>query len=243
MKKFLFLIALAAFIAGAAQAQKPNHLTAKEKRKGWRLLFDGKTTTGWHSYGRDTVSVKWTVVDGMIVFDSSRATTPAARGGDLTTNESFENFEFSVEWKVAKGSNSGLIFDIQEIGKYRSASDTGPEMQVLDNIDASDNKKENHLAGQLYDLAGGAATSKPNPVGEWNKATVIQNHGHLTLIFNGITTYDGQMLSPEWNAMVANSKFGKGKNYADWGKVAAGKIAFQQHPGSSSWRNVKIRVL
>jgi hypothetical protein len=243
MKKFLFLIALAAFIAGAVQAQKPNTLTAKEKRKGWRLLFDGKTTTGWHSYGRDTVSVKWTVVDGMIVFDSSRAATPAARGGDLTTNESFENFEFSVEWKVAKGSNSGLIFDIQEIGKYRSASDTGPEMQVLDNIDASDNKKENHLAGQLYDLAGGAATSKPNPVGEWNNARVIQKNGHLTLIFNGITTYDGQMFSPEWDAMVANSKFGKGKNYADWGKVAAGKIAFQQHPGSSSWRNVKIRVL
>ena len=116
-------------------------------------------------------------------------------------------------------------------------------MQVLDNIGASDNKKENHLAGQLYDLAGGAATSKPNPVGEWNKAVVIQNRGHLTLIFNGITTYDGQMFSPEWNEMVAKSKFGKGKNYADWGKVAAGKIAFQQHPGSSSWRNVKIRLL
>ena len=242
MKKFLFVMALSALFAGTAQAQKPNTLSAKEKRKGWRLLFDGKTTTGWHSYGRDTVSVKWMVVDGMIVFDSSRATTPAARGGDLTTNESFENFEFSVEWKVAKGSNSGLIFDIQEIGKYRSASDTGPEMQVLDNIDASDNKKENHLAGQLYDLAGGAATSKPNPVGEWNNARVIQKNGHLTLIFNGITTYDGQMGSPEWNEMVAKSKFSR-PNFADWGKVAAGKIAFQQHPGSSSWRNVKIRVL
>ena len=42
---------------------------------------------------------------------------------------------------------------------------------------------------------------------------------------------------------AVKSKFGKGKNYADWGKVAAGKIAFQQHPGSSSWRNVKIRLL
>lgn len=242
MKNFLFVMALSALFAVAAQAQKPNTLTAKEKRQGWRLLFDGKTTTGWHSYGRDTVSVKWMVMDGMIVFDSSMASTPAARGGDLTTNESFENFEFSVEWKVAKGSNSGIIFDIQEIGKYRSASDTGPEMQVLDNIDASDNKKENHLAGQLYDLAGGAATSKPNPVGEWNNARIIQKNGHLTLIFNGITTYDGQMGSPEWNEMVAKSKFSR-PNFADWGKVAAGKIAFQQHPGSSSWRNVKIRVL
>ena len=96
MKNFFTLIAFCVLLVSTALAQKPNHLTAKEKRQGWRLLFDGKTTKGWHSYGRDTVSVKWTVVDGMIVFDSSKALTPAARGGDLTTNESFENFENST---------------------------------------------------------------------------------------------------------------------------------------------------
>ena len=243
MKRIVTTLTLCALLAGAVYAQKPNTLTKKEKKAGWRLLFDGKTTKGWHTYGRDTVAVKWTVKDGMFVFDPSKALKPADVGGDITTNEEFTNFEFSVEWRVQKGSNSGIFFDIQEKrGQpgYGSTTASGPEMQVLDNIDASDNKIETHLAGQLYDMAGGLATSKPKPVGEWNNARIIQKDGHLTLIFNGITTYDGQIGSPEWNAMVAKSKFKNSKNFA---KVAGGRIAFQQHPGSSSWRNVKIRPL
>jgi hypothetical protein len=240
MKKILTVIALCVLVIGSAIAQKPNTLTKKEKKEGWKLLFDGKTTKGWHTYGRDTVGRKWTVKDGMFVFDPSKAVVPADAGGDITTNEEFTNFEFTVEWRVEKGSNSGIIFDIQEKPGLRSTTTSGPEMQVLDNIDASDNKIETHLAGQLYDMAGGLATSKPNPVGQWNNARIIQKDGHLTLIFNGVTTYDGQIGSPEWNAMVAKSKF---KSYANFAKVAGGKIAFQQHPGSSSWRNVKIRPL
>jgi opacity protein-like surface antigen len=243
MKRILTLLTLCALIASAAYAQKPNTLTKKEKKQGWRLLFDGKTTNGWHTYGRDTVGSKWTVKDGMFVFDPSKTGGLIASGGDITTNEEFTNFEFSVEWRVEKASNSGIIFNIQEkrgVPGYGSTTASGPEMQVLDNIDASDNKNETHLAGQLYDMAGGLATSKPKPVGEWNNARIIQKDGHLTLIFNGVTTYDGQIGSPEWNAMVARSKF---KNSTTFGKVAGGKIAFQQHPGSSSWRNVKIRPL
>ena len=240
MKRIITIVTLCVLIAGAAFAQKPNTLTKKEKKEGWRLLFDGKSTKGWHTYGRDTVGKQWTVKDGMFVFDPNRP--KAEDGGDITTNEEFTNFEFSVEWKVQKGSNSGIIFNIQEKKEpgYGSTTASGPEMQVLDNIDASDNKNETHLAGQLYDMAGGLATSKPKAVGEWNNARIIQKDGHLTLIFNGVTTYDGQIGSPEWNAMVAKSKF---KNSKTFGKVAGGRIAFQKHPGSSSWRNVKIRPL
>jgi hypothetical protein len=39
----------------------------------------------------------------------------------------------------------------------------GLEMQVLDNIGASDNKKENHLAGSLYDLIGKAGRFSTKP--------------------------------------------------------------------------------
>ena len=115
-------------------------------------------------------------------------------------------------------------------------------MQVLDNKDADDNKKQTHLAGCLYDLAGDTTVSKPNPIGEWNQVRLIQNKGHLTFWLNGIKTYDGQIGSDEWNALVANSKF-KNKVFSDFAKVAKGKIALQQHPGSSAWRNIKIRML
>jgi len=242
MKRIVTLLTVCALLTGAAYAQKPNTLTKKEKKAGWRLLFDGKTFKGWHTYLRDTVGSKWTIQDGAFVFDPTK---PRSGGGDIVTNEEFTNFEFSVDWKVAAKSNSGLIFDIQEKKEpgYGQTYASGPEMQVLDNIGADDNKKENHLAGQLYDIYGSAAMSKPKPVGEWNTAKIIQKNGHLTLIFNGITTFDGQLNSPEWDAMVAKSKFASVKSFPHFAKVAGGRIAFQEHPGSSSWRNVKIRPL
>ncbi len=238
MKKTLFFTVLV-LLGCAGMAQQPNTLTRKEKKEGWELLFDGKTTRGWHTYLRDTVGSKWQVKDGAIIFDPSQ---PQSGGGDIVTNKEYENYELNLEWKISKGGNSGIIFDIQEDPKYDATYLTGPEMQVLDNIDASDNKKQNHLAGCLYDMSGDATVSKPNPVGEWNHVRLIQNKGHLTFWLNGIQTYDGQIGSDEWNKMVANSKF-KSAGFSNFAKVARGKIALQQHPGSSAWRNIKIRML
>jgi hypothetical protein len=238
MKQLFIFIAFVSF-AMSAGAQKPNTLTRREKRQGWKLLFDGKTTQGWHTYLRDTVGSKWQVKNDVLIFDTSK---PRNGGGDIVTNEAFENFELHLEWKISKGGNSGIIFDIQEDPKYPATYVTGPEMQVLDNINASDNKKQNHLAGCLYDLWGDSTVSKPNTPGEWNQVVILQNKSHLTLKLNGITTYDGVIGSDEWNKLVAGSKF-NAKPYADYGKIARGKIALQQHPGSSEWRNIKIRGL
>lgn len=235
----MYLAALALFTQ-TAMAQTPNTLTKKEKKEGWKLLFDGKTTKGWHTYLRDTVGSKWQVKDGAIIFDPSK---PASGGGDIVTNAEYENYELNLEWKVAKGSNSGIIFDIQESPKHANTYETGPEMQVLDNINATDNKKQNHLAGCLYDMAGDSSVSKPRPVGEWNKVRIIQNKGHLTFYLNGIKTFEGQIGSDGWKNMIAHSKFANQKYFADFGKVAKGRIALQQHPGSSAWRNIKIKLL
>jgi hypothetical protein len=238
MKKTLIISALA-LASGFAMAQAPNTLTKKEKKEGWKLLFDGKTTKGWHTYLRDTVGSKWQIQDNALVFDPSQ---PASGGGDIVTNDIYENYELNLQWKVAKGSNSGIIFDVQEDPKYNATYLTGPEMQVLDNINAADNKKQNHLAGCLYDMSGDSTVSKPNPVGEWNQVRIIQDKGHLTFYLNGIKTFEGQIGSDEWNTMVSHSKFA-GKSFADFAKVAKGRIALQQHPGSSEWRNIKIRQL
>lgn len=238
MKKITIAIALGLF-CNAIIAQKPNTLTRKEQKDGWKLLFDGKTTDGWHTYLRDTVGSKWQIKDESLVFDPSK---PREGGGDIVTNAVYENFELQLEWKISKGGNSGIIFDIQEDPKYSATYLTGPEMQVLDNIGADDNKKQNHLAGCLYDLVGDSSVSKPHPVGEWNQAKIVQDKGHLTFWLNGIKTFEGQIGSEEWNRLVAGSKF-NGKSFVDFAKVSKGKIALQQHPGSSGWRNIKIRVL
>jgi hypothetical protein len=238
MNKIIIAIAFV-LISNAVIAQKPNTLTRKEKKEGWKLLFDGKTKEGWHTYLRDTVGSKWQVKDGSLVFDPSK---PKEGGGDIVTNGEYENFELRLEWKISKGGNSGIIFDIQENPKYQATYVTGPEMQVLDNIGADDNKKQNHLAGCLYDLSGDSTVSKPHPVGEWNQVRILQNKGHLTFFLNDIKTFEGQIGSEQWNQMVAGSKF-RGKAFADFAKVTKGKIALQQHPGFSEWRNIKIHVM
>jgi hypothetical protein len=239
MKKTLIIFTALAMMGSVSMAQAPNTLTRKEKKEGWKLLFDGKTTKGWHTYLRDTVGSKWQVKDGAIVFDPSK---PKEGGGDIVTNDVYENYELNLQWKISKGGNSGIIFDIQEDPKFNATYLTGPEMQVLDNIDADDNKKQNHLAGCLYDMSGDSTVSKPVPVGEWNQVRLIQNKGHLTFYLNGIKTFEGQIGSDEWNKMVAGSKFAN-PAFTNFAKVAKGKIALQQHPGSSQWRNIKIRQL
>ena len=87
-----------------------------------------------------------------------------------------------------------------------------------------------------------AGDTEPNP-GTKNRAAMLEQfaEGQVGML-NGITTYDGQIGSDEWNNLVAHSKFA-GKSFADFAKVAKGKISLQQHPGSSAWRNIKIREL
>src|SRR6202012_2055004 len=116
-----------------------------------------KDLKGWHSYHRDTVAANWIVKDGQIEYDR----THDRAGDDLVTDGVYENYELQLQWKISKGGNSGIIFDVQEDPKFDATYLTGPEMQVLDNIDAEHNKNPNHLAGCLYDMSGDASVSKP----------------------------------------------------------------------------------
>ncbi|MGI8584632.1 MAG: 3-keto-disaccharide hydrolase [Chitinophagaceae bacterium] len=222
----------------ALSATQINTLTRHEQNNGWKLLFDGKTTKGWHTYNRDTVSKNWKVIDGTLVANPKEKTTREME--DIVTNNQYENYELALEWRISEGGNSGIIFNIKEDPKFTNTYNTGLEMQILDNIKASDNKKETHLAGLLYDISGTAAMSKPKPVGEWNAARIIQKNGRLTFYFNGVKTFDGRHESEEWKNMIANSKFKTWENFALSPK---GKIAFQDHGHEVAFRNIKIKQL
>src|SRR5690606_6416671 len=126
-------------------------------------------------------------------------------------------------------------FSVKEDPKYRASYQTGIEMQVLDNISASDNKTPNHLAGTLYDLTGDASVSKPRPLGEWNEARIRKVNGRITLWLNGIQTADVQLGSPEWKAMLDNSKF---KTWEGFARYSKGKIALQDHGDVVAYRNI-----
>ncbi|MDB5091557.1 MAG: glycosyl hydrolase [Mucilaginibacter sp.] len=195
-------------------------------------LFDGKTTTGWHSYLK-TGPGAWKAVDGALQLD------PKAEGqGDLVTDKEYENYELSVTWKIAEGGNSGIIFGIHEDPSFNETYLTGIEMQVLDDQKASDNKKANHLAGSLYDLK--APSSAAKPAGEWNAIKIRKDNGQLTFWMNGTKTVDVKIGGPEWQELINNSKFKTWKSFATYPK---GHIALQDHGAVVSFKDITIKEL
>ena len=83
-----------------------NKLSRKEKKAGWTLLFDGKTTTGWRDAYKDTVpKASWKIVEGAMMVLPKREGETTGRG-DIVTNKLYSNFELSIDFKLTEGTNS-----------------------------------------------------------------------------------------------------------------------------------------
>jgi hypothetical protein len=226
MKKLLLAL-FVIFVSAQVNAQK------------WISLFDGKTTNGWHTYGKNEVGSLWQVADGAITLDPAHRTPNGS--GDIVTNESFNDFHLQLEWKISKNGNSGIIFFVQEDPKYKNTWFTGPEMQVLDNDGHDDGKIFKHRAGNLYDLIAGPEGAV-KAVGEWNLVDIINEKGTLTLKLNGIITAKTNLGDENWKELIKNSKFSKGES-PDFGKVFSGHIALQDHGNAVAFRNIRIQKL
>src|SRR5688500_1644153 len=118
--------------AGDAAAQPPNTLTDAEKKEGWKLLFDGKTMRGWRGYKMDKMPPGWSVENGALIRVKGGEGGKGAGGGDdIVTTESFTNFELSLEVKIVRNGNSGVLYHVSE--EPVTAWHYAPEVQVLDN--------------------------------------------------------------------------------------------------------------
>jgi uncharacterized protein YaiE (UPF0345 family) len=235
------LIAAAMLFSGAPGTHTNEATTAVVKKKGWVSLFDGKTTKGWHSYGKTTAGESWKVDDGALHLDaSSKADWQSKSGGDLVSDGEYENFHLKLDWKISKNGNSGIIFWIQDNpAKYKYVWHTGPEMQILDNDGHADGKINKHRAGNLYDLIAGKE-GVVKPVGEWNTAEVISYKGKLDLVLNGVTVVSTTFGDDNWKQLIAGSKF---KNMPDFAKIAKGHVALQDHGNDVWFRNIMIKQL
>lgn len=232
MKKY-FTLGLLIVAMGTSMAQSHNTLTAAEKKEGWKLLFDGQTTKGWHDYNKKTIGAMWKVSNGELWLD------PVNGAADITTDSEFENFELRLEWKIDSCGNSGIMFNVNESPAYKYGYYTGPEMQILHNDCHPDGKIVKHRAGNLYDLIASPTESVKGPK-EWNTVKIISNKGHLEFWLNDVKQVETTMYTPEWAAMLKESKFVK---YPDFGTFRKGRIQLQEH-GSRVWfRNIKIREL
>ena len=214
---------------GARAQASRNTLTPAERTAGWRLLFDGKTTTGWRGWKIDTLPSGWQVVDG--------ALTRVRRAADIITTEKFKNFELSLEWKIAPNGNSGIFYRASEDDDaiYWSA----PEMQVLDDAGHPDGQSRLTAAGSDYGLHPSPA-GVVQPAGQWNQVRLIVNGNHVEHWLNGVKVVEYELGSADWEARVKASKFAPHPHY---GRNPEGYIGLQEHDSWVAYRNIKIRVL
>jgi cytochrome c len=221
----------------ADEPAAPNTLSEEEKQAGWKLLFDGETTKGWRGYKMAEMPPGWGVRDGALVrIQGGEGGKGAGGGDDIITVDEYENFELSLEWKVVKTGNSGVIFHVTEDAV--TSWHTGPEMQILDNtVHPTRNTKQ--LAGACYDLYA-PASDVTRPVGEWNEARLLVDGKHVEHWLNGKKLLEYELDSEDWKSRVGSSKF---KDMAAFAKAKKGYICLQDHSEMIQFRDIKIRVI
>jgi hypothetical protein len=217
-----------------------NVLSAAEQSAGWQLLFDGRSTAGWHVYNKqDTKS--WAIDECSLKTTGTETNYGSDKRPDLVTDREFTNFELVVDWKGSKGGNSGIIYGIVEDPKYEAPWMTGPEYQLLDDAGFARKVEPYQKAGSNYGMqAPDEATKILKPIGEWNTTRIVVKGTHVEHWLNGRKIVEFERWTPAWKA---ERDAGKWKDYPDYGMAKAGRIALQDH-GSVFWfRNVKIRPL
>lgn len=222
---------------------QPNDLHDDERGQGWRLLWDGKTATGWRSArGTGFPSQGWSLQNGELTVLAQGG------GGDIMTEEEFAAFELQMDFKVSAGANSGIFYLLSSPHDPASGAPLGLEYQILDDEkhpDAKQGSDGNRTLASLYDLYPRARLMTnvgiAPKVGAWQHARiVVRADGHVEHWLNGVKVLEFQRGSNDFSARVAASKF---KDTTGFGAAAKGRILLQDHGDAVAFRSIKIRPL
>jgi Domain of Unknown Function (DUF1080) len=226
MLRYLTLMLAAILSSAAAQ----NELTPDEKEAGWKLLFDGKTTSGWRGFKKDGFPEKgWAVKDGELQLEAN------SKAGDIITKEKFSEFDLTWEWKIPPGANNGIkYFILEERGQA-----LGHEYQMID--EPADKKMApKHRTASFYEVLPPAEDKPMKPPGEWNHSRVLVRGNQVEHWLNGKKVLEYELGSEAVLKAVQNSKF---KTVEGFGKRQKGHILLTYHNDPVSYRNIKIRPL
>ena len=224
----------------------PNTLTPRERREGWRLLWDGQTTNGWRGAKRsDFPTQGWQISDGelrVLPSDGGESTN----GGDIVTEDYFTDFELSFEFKPTEGANSGVKYFVDPDLNKGEGSAIGLEFQILDDQRHPDAKlgvRGNRTLASLYDLIPAEVVDVPGRgkdirLNDWNRGRIVVRGGHVEHWLNGFKVVEYDRFSQTFGALVNYSKY---KDWPNFGRLASGAILLQDHGDAVAFRSLKVR--
>jgi hypothetical protein len=223
---FTVTCALTLTAAEKPAVAKPNELTSAEEAAGWKLLFDGKTTKGWHSFQKQTFPDH-----GWVIEADWLKCIAGGHGGDIISDAEFTDFELTWDWRLAPKANNGVKYFVTE-SRDRAL---GHEYQMVDGAEEGD---PIHSTASFYAVLPPKPDKPLKPAGEINHSRVIVRGNHVEHWLNGAKVLEYELGSDEVKAAVAKSKF---KNVAGFGTKIKGHILLTYHNDECLFRNIKIR--
>ncbi|WP_039140983.1 3-keto-disaccharide hydrolase, partial [Flavihumibacter solisilvae] len=242
---------LVAMVAGMVACNNANNQTSQENQADMKdttaaaagtaatetSIFDGKSLAGWHGYNKKGEVKNWIIEDGALVcLGAAKGDT----GGDIVSDNEYENFELSWEWKINKGGNSGVMYHVVEDPKYKGPYETGPEYQMIDDEGYPDKLEDWQKTGADYAMNLPNDKKKVKPIGEWNTSRIVYNNGHVEHWLNGEKIVEFQAGDDKWNK---EKSIGKWKDFPDYGSAKKGRIALQDHGNKAYFKNIMIKIL
>lgn len=197
-------------------------------------LFNGKNLEGWRFY-KNKESNSWEVTtDGLLhckPFDGNE------KRADLVTENEYENFELTWEWRISHQGNSGVMFGVVET--YDEPYLSGPEYQMLDDVGYPGRIEDWQKTASNYGMHV-AVNAKPNPAGEWNNSKLVVNNNYVEHWLNGTKVVEYELGSEDWKARKEKSKWNGTVGY---GASKKGRICLQDHGGEVWFRAISILPL
>ena len=244
-----------------------NTLSSEERRVGWRLLFDGRTSAGWRGFREKSFpACCWAIEDGSI---TRRRTGSEELYLDLITTEQFDNFQLEFDWRITPGGNSGVKYLVQEdrpAGWEKAYMDyeaqalrksglkeseisarlnpaqwshmaMGFELQLIDDVLNEDAQGPANRRTGALYDLMAPLQSPARPAGKFNHARITVHGRHIEHWINGVKVLEFQPGSTQMEALIKQSKF---EHLVGFGLNSKGHIALQDHGDEVWFKNIKV---